>query len=254
MGLQLNLYCKPNDVYDLVGTIGGQLFQDDSHQASGQKIQVAQAGNAGDLILNIVPLLQPLLAGTVLEFASAGLMAVTEVTLTATAQRGALTLAVSPLSAALPQLAEAFDNGVNLAFAQRLVKACQYGTSQVKLYCSSRYEDVDLQLNAGENGSVNRWSSTLAAKWLCSRRLQAVPKGLDALVKETLDELKKVNVGSLQIEDIGTRTSGWPFLSNVTLDVGYDYRKVRVETPLSEGTPTYYPQAVDWNSALWVEL
>ncbi len=69
-----------------------------------------------------------------------------------------------------------------------------------------------------------------------------------------MEELKQVNCGMLRLEDIGTRTSAWPFLSNVTLDLRYDYAKVRVEPSLSELTPTQYGQFVDWNSALWLEF
>lgn len=254
MPLQLNLYCFPQDVYDLLGTEGGQLRLDDHHLASAQTIQLRQAANANDTTLNVTALQWPLLNGTVLEFDGGGTPVVVEVTLAATAARGATQLSVVPLAAAIGQLAAAYDSGVNLATAQRLVKACQYGTTQVKLYCSSRYEDSDLLLNAGEHGSVNRWSTNLAARWLCTRRGQATPKGLAEMVKETMDELKMVKTGGLQIEDIGTRTAGWPFLTNVTLDIGYDYRKLRVESSMSEATPVQYPQAIDWNSALWVEI
>jgi hypothetical protein len=254
MSLQLNLYCFPQDVYDLLGTEGGQLRLDDHHLASAQVITVTASANANDTVLSTTALQWPLLNGTVLEFDGGGTAAVVEVITAATAARGFTQLTTVPLTAAINQYAWAYDSGVNLATAQRLIKACQYGTTQVKLYCASRYDDADLLLNAGEHGSVNRWSTNLAARWLCTRRSQPVPKGLAELVKETLDELKWVRTGSLQIEDIGTRTAGWPFFSNVSLDIGYDYRKLRVEAPLSEATPVQYPQSVDWNSALWVEL
>lgn len=244
----------PQDVYDILGTENAQLRLDDNHAASAQTITLAIANNAGDTSLTVQPLRYPLLAGSVLVFDGSGLDPVVQVTLSQPAPRGATTLTSVPLSAALPALCSATDNGVNLATAQRLIKACQYGTTQVKLYCCSRYEDSDLQLNAGENGSVNRWASTLGARWLTMRRGQSPPKGIDDLAKEALDELKKVRTGSLQIEDIGTRTAGWPFISNMTLDIGYNYRKLRVESPLSEATPVLYPQAVDWNSSLYIEI
>ena len=65
--------------------------------------------------------------------------------------------------------------------------------------------------------------------------------------------MKLVQASELNIEDIGTRTSGWPFLSNVTIDLSYTVRKVRVETAISEPTQTQYPQAIDWNSYLLFE-
>jgi hypothetical protein len=66
--------------------------------------------------------------------------------------------------------------------------------------------------------------------------------------------MKQVRIGMLSIEDIGTRNSGWPFISNVSMNIGYDYNKVRVEPQLSEGTPTGYGQFIDWNAALSLEL
>jgi len=254
MPLVLNLYTKPQDVFDFLGSEGAQLRLDDHQLASAQTITVTAQSAIAATSLAVTALQWPLIAGTVLEFDGGGAAEVVEVVLTATAALGATSLTIAPLSDTLPAGAAAYDSGVNLATAQRLVKSCQYGTTQVKLWCCSRYQDSDLLLNAGENGSVNRWATALAARWLCSRRGQSPPKGVADMAKEALDEMKLVKVGMLQIEDIGTRTSGWPFITNVTLDIGYDYRKLRVETPLSEGTPVQYPQAVDWNSALWVEL
>ena len=66
--------------------------------------------------------------------------------------------------------------------------------------------------------------------------------------------MKQVRVGMLSISDIATRSAGWPFLSNVTVNLAYDYNRVRVESQLSEGTPTQYSQHIDWNSALLLEF
>lgn len=257
MGLQLNLYCTPQDVFDQVGVEAAQARVDDHNLATGQTITVTAQTAVGDTTINVTALQWPLIAGTVLEFNGGGMLDTLEVVLAQTAPLGATSLTVQALQpgrngqpSQVNQGAIAKDSGVNLALAQRLVKGCQYGTTQVKLYCCSRYEDSDLQLNAGEHGSVNRWATALASRWVCSRRGQAPPKWVAELAEEALDEMKQVRVGMLQIEDIGTRTACWPFLSNLTLDVGYCYRKVRVESPLSELTPTQFPQAVDWNSVL----
>jgi hypothetical protein len=245
-----NVYCSPQDVFDYLGTEGGQLRLDDHRLASGQQITLTAAASAGDGSLAVEPLARPLLAGTVLEFDGGGLAAVVEVTLAATARTGDASLSVQPLASALPALASAADSGVNLALAARLVKACRYGTSQVKLYACGRYDDADL----ASCWSANRWATALAARWLCKRQALACPQGVAEDAEEALDELKQVNAGLLRLEDVPTRTAGWPFLSNVTIDLGYDYARVRVEQPLSELTPTQYPQKVDWNSALWFEF
>lgn len=245
----LNLYTQPADVMDWLGVDGTQLRLDDSLKGTGQKIQATATAAILATSLSITALAYPLLKGTVLEFSGAGMPAVSEVTLTATMPVGSTSLTVSALAAEIPVLADATDAGVNLALAARLVKACNYGTSQVKLYCCSRYNDSDLQTC----WSANRWSTIAAAKWLCTRRAQGCPQSILADWEEALDEMKMVRTGALQLEDIGTRTAGWPFLTNVTVDIGWTVAKTRVEQQISEHTPTQYGQWIDWNSALLLE-
>jgi hypothetical protein len=72
--------------------------------------------------------------------------------------------------------------------------------------------------------------------------------GIESDYEETVEWLKGVRSGNYNIGNIGTRTSGWPFLSNVTLDLGYTVRKIRVETQISEPTGCQYSQAIDWSS------
>ena len=244
-----NLYCKPQDVYDFLGTEGAQLRLDDHLNATGQRITLTANALAGAVSLSITALQYPLLNGTVLEFDGAGTPGVVEVVLAATAPTGATSLTVQPLTSAINALSQATDSGVNVALAQRLVKACQYATSQVKLYCCGRYDDSALAIN----WSANRWATALAAKWLCKRRAQGCPKAIAEDADEALDEMKAVQSGRLALEDIGTRTSGWPFISNTTVDVAYTVAKVRVEPQISEATPTLYPQYPDWSSILLLE-
>jgi hypothetical protein len=240
-------------VYDYLGNQGGQLRLDDDNLASGQTILVTAPLAQGGTVLNITALQAPLIAGTVLEFAGGGMAAVVEAQLAQTAKLGDTSLTLLPIPAPVNQSATATDNGVNLAFAQRLAKACQYGTSQVKFYCLTRYEDADLFSNAQERGSVNRWATSLAARWLCRRRGQSAPQGVQDDADESLEEMKAVRSSQGMIEDIPLRTSGWPFMSNVTIDVGYYTTKVRVEQQISEMTPVQYPQYIDWNSVLFLE-
>ena len=94
----------------------------------------------------------------------------------------------------------------------------------------------------------------LAVAWELAARLELVSTtALPPLSDVTAAWIDMVKDGELNIEDIPTRTSEWPFLSNVTIDLAYTVRKVRVEPQISEGTPTQYPQAIDWNSYLLLE-
>ena len=241
-----NFYTLPNDIYDQLGAEGVDLLLDDRNNATGQQIQASAAALQGALSLPITALTFPLLAGSTLQFAGSG-MDQLAVTLSAFATTGATSLAVNPLTAPVTQYAEALDTGANVAAARRLVKACQYGTSQVKLYCCTRYDDSQLVLA----WSCNRWATALGARWLCRRRRQTAPKGIEADCEDAIAEMMMVKSGALSIEDIGTRTSGWPYMSNVDVDVRYELGRVRVIPLLSEGTPTNYAQLVDWNSVYY---
>lgn len=241
-----NLYTAPQDVYDQLGAEGVDLLLDDRNEATGQKVTASVAAAQGATSLPITPLLYPLLAGTTLQFAGAGTDQ-TPVTLTAVANTGAVSLSVQPLAVQVNAQAVALDTGANVAAARRLVKACQYGTSRVKLYCCTRYDDSQLVMA----WSCNRWATALGAQWLCRRRRQSAPKGIEEDAKEALREMALVNTGAMSIEDIGTRTSGWPYMSNVDVDVRYEVARVRVIPLLSEGTPTNYSQFVDWNSVYY---
>jgi hypothetical protein len=244
-----NLYAKPADLWDYLGTEGVDLRLDDHNLATGQTVIVTANANQTDTTLAVTPLVFPLLAGTQLEFDGGGMTAVVQAVLTATAKVGDIALTVTPLSGPVNVQAIARDSGVNLAQGQRLVKACSYGTSRVKLYCCPRYDDSAL----ATCWTVNWAATTLGARWLCSRRGQSPPASIANEADEALNILEGVRLGQLQLEDIPTRTSPWPFISNVTVNVGYDYARVRVESPLSEATPTQYGQFIDWNSLLWLQ-
>jgi hypothetical protein len=239
-----NLYALPSDVYDRLGIEGVDLRLDDHNQATGQKIQATADALAGATVLPVAALSYPLLKGSTLQFDGGGMPAQVQAVLSAVARVGDAQLAVNPLPAQVNSLAFAQDTGVNVATAFRLTKACQQGTIQVQEYCLNRYDDSQLVTS----NIVNRWAIVLASRWLCRRRSQGCPKGLEAEAQEVLTELRRVESGSKAIGDCGTRTSGWPFISNITLDLRSEYVRVRVEPQISEGTPTSYAQYVDWNS------
>lgn len=249
-----HVYCTPSDIMDWLGVEGAQLLMDDQKQATGQEIEATAVAVQNATSISITALQYPLLAGSVLEFAGSAMSAVVEVTTSAIGRVGDTSLTVAPLSAQVNQYASAEDNGVNVAVGQRLVKGCNYGTTQVQLYCLNRYDDLQLFANAQQNGSVNRWAAALATRWVCRRRAGSPSKQILEECEEVMEELKGVRLGQLCIDGIGTRTSGWPFLSNVTVDHAYDYACVRVQSPISEGTPTQYGQYIDWNSALLIQI
>ncbi len=241
--------CNPQDVFDYLGSEGAQLRLDDRRLATGQTITVTADAVAGDTTLNVMAVTSPLLRGSTLEFDGGGTETVVQVVLSAVARVGDLTLSVVPLASAILADASAQDNGVNTALAARLIKGCLYGDAQVKTYCSPRYDDGDL----AQSWSANRWATCMASRWVAKRLCRPCPQSIQADYEETLLELQKVNNGQLNIENAGTRTAGFPFITNVTIDIGYYTNKVRVEPSISDSTPTQFPQKIDWSSAFLLE-
>lgn len=240
------LFTTPQDLWDLLSVEGVDLREDDSNLASGQIIETSADAAADATSITVLPIPVALLSGAELTFLQAGMDTPIIARLSAAANVGATTLSVSALSDAISSGAQARDSGVNAATGIRLTRAAQRGTSKVKLYCNSRYDDSQLVLS----GTVNTWATTVAAKWLCTRRAQGCPKSIAADYEEALEEMRMVQAGQLSIEDIGTRGADWPTVSNITVNAGYDGMRARVQPNISEMTPTNYGQFIDWSSAV----
>lgn len=239
------LFTQPQDVWNLLSVEGVDLRMDDHNLASGQIITLSADAAAGSTALSTAALPVALLRGAILVFDGAGMSAPLQAQLTAAAGQGATSLSVAALPGDFNGGAQARDSGVNAATGQRLIEGCRQGTSRVKLYCNQRYDDSQLVLA----GSVLDWATVIAARFLCMRRNQGVPKSIQARYDETMDELKMVQLGQLAIEDCATRGVDWPAMSNVTVVPGYDGMRARVQPAISEQTPTVYGQFIDWNSA-----
>ena len=196
-----------------------------------------------------------LLRGAQLTFDGAGMAIPYTVSLTAAASVGTTSLSIADTTGTttttdVPSGAQARDSGVNAATGARLLIGCRKGTSVVKLWCNSRYDDTQLVLA----GSVCDWATVAAAKFLCTRRAQGCPKGIKAEYDEALQAMRMVQGGQLQIEDIGTRDSDWPTVTNITVNPGYDGMRARVEPNITEQSPTNYSQYIDWNSAMRLDF
>jgi hypothetical protein len=227
------LFTSPQDVWDTLSVEGVDLRLDDPNRATGNP-----------------PLPVSLLKGAVLTFDLAGMSVPVKVALSAAANVGSTSVSVAALESAVLSGAKARDSGVNAATGARLLVACRKGTSKVKLYCNQRYDDSQLVLA----GTVCDWATKIACHWLCQRRAQGCPKSVLADYKEALEELAMVQSGALSVEDIGTRGVDWPSVTNFTVNPGYNGMRARVVPYISEGTPTAFPQFVDWNSAASLEF
>ena len=114
-----------------------------------------------------------------------------------------------------------------------LVKGIAWATDRINFYLEGLYTRADL----ASSWVVNDWCTILAVHWLSLRRGNPVPGSLGDLYKATIEDLKLVKSGEYQLPGIGYRNNMWPAWSNIRVDTLYSLRKVRVERPISEGTP-----------------
>lgn len=238
------LFTTPQDIWDVLSVEGVDLRLDDGNRASGFIIETSDIAAVGATSLSVVALPVALLSGAELTFDMGGMSVPVKVQLSAAAIVDATSISVTALTTAIASGAQARDSGVNAATGARLLVAARKGTSEVKLFCNQRYDDSQLVLS----GSVIDWATICACRWLCKRRAQGCPKGIADDYKDAIERMKMVHGDQLAIEDIGTRGTDWPSITNVTVNPAYDTARVRVQTSLSEGTPTKYPRYIDWNS------
>lgn len=244
------LFTSPQDMWDLLSIEGVDLREDDHNLASGQIIQTTSDTPAGSTTMAVSATPVALLSGAWLTFDGAGMAVPVQVQLTAAAAVNSTSLSIQATIQDIPSGAQARDSGVNATTGARLLVGCRKGTSRVKLYCNSRYDDSQLALS----GSVCDWATVIGAKFLCSRRAQGCPKSIQNDYEEFMNDLKMVQSGQLSIEDIGTRGVDWPTVTNVTVNPSYDGMRSRVEPNISEQTPTAYNQYIDWNSAVILDF
>lgn len=124
-----------------------------------------------------------------------------------------------------------------------LTRAIQWATARVNLYLLGKYPAVDL----AQSWIVNQYASIVAAYLVCSRRGNSAPASLKALYEETMEDLKQLRAGEIQLPDTAMRTAAWPAWSNVNVSVLYTIKRVRVQKPISEsrGGDPDYQQATD---------
>lgn len=119
--------------------------------------------------------------------------------------------------------------------------ALNYATSRVNDYALGRY----LAANLDNNWTVNHWATVIAARYLCVRRGNPLPKSIAELYKEVMADLKALKAGEYQLGDIAERVLNSPSWSNLRHDGRYLRKKTRKESQMSERTPDRVPAAKD---------
>lgn len=130
--------------------------------------------------------------------------------------------------------------------------AIEWATARCNMFLASRYREQDL----ATSWAVNNWCIILAAHWLSSRRGNPPPEAIRDLYEEAIEDLKAINAGTFQLNEIGTRGAQWPAWSNVRVDCLAVLRKVRVERYLSEdkgGQPDFTRDRDLGAELMWAE-
>jgi hypothetical protein len=125
-------------------------------------------------------------------------------------------------------------------------------TEELNSYLLGRYDAARL----AQSYLVAKWARYLAAKELCERRGNPVPKSILAAVgdpdKRTgiLGRLARVAEGRDSLESVPQRLAPSPAWANVRVVPGRELRKAVVERPLSEQTAPpqlpAYDEAADY--------
>jgi hypothetical protein len=246
-------FCSATDVQNLLSTLAVDLrLGDDDASATGQYIQATALASIGATTLNVMPLEVAVNAGAHLWFYGADQSVESEVIFRAAFPAGATSLSVNALTNPVNAGAVALDSGVNVIDWNRLANPfIPWASAQIKRRLNVKYDDSALL----QCWSVNEWATILTAYRLCQRRLNAVPGVMQKAYDDAIADMKEVQSGAMYLEDVGLRTTECFAWSNVTLDqFGYNIRKVRVQQPISESTPTQYAQNVSWPAQFCFEI
>lgn len=128
--------------------------------------------------------------------------------------------------------------------------AVNYATSRVNDYCLGRYEADDLD----NNWTVNYWTTVIAARYLCFRRVNPIPKSITTIFDEVMEDLKALRAGEYTLGDVAERLVSSPAWSNIRFDDRFARRRARKESGMSEKTPPRVTPARDWTGDIIAPL
>lgn len=143
------------------------------------------------------------------------------------------------------------DNTAVISVAETLygTKCIYWATMRCNFFLSNRYCPDQLE----QSWMVNNWAAILAAYRFRTRRGNPAPSSLKDLYDESIADMKLVHDGEYEVPMTPLREQGLPAWSNIRVDITQQLRKARVQRPISERSPTPYPQAKDWGSEFIVE-
>ena len=131
----------------------------------------------------------------------------------------------------------------------RLTRIIYFATQEVDMYLANKYLRVDLQ----NSYLIYYWASIIAAYRLTQRRCGNVPQSLQSEYEGVMELLLKIQRGELPIAGMPGKNGVGISLSNVRMDPFFRTKGQRVETQISDSTPTAFRQDKDVGSVLFDE-
>ena len=116
--------------------------------------------------------------------------------------------------------------------------------SEEIIWLCDQYAEADL----ATSGWINQKAIIFTIYWLCTRRGQDAPKGVELLYEGALKQLERVDKGEKIIPGVAMSGNHLPGVTNVRADLLYRTKKARVERVISTEQPTHHTQATDWDS------
>ena len=81
-------------------------------------------------------------------------------------------------------------------------------------------------------------TTVLAIALLFRRRAEGLPESVQSMLEDTTNQLMMVKRGQMNVPRIARRSNNYPKWSNVEYDPRYPLRKLRVQRPISDKSPT----------------
>lgn len=141
------------------------------------------------------------------------------------------------------------DGAVSATENYRLADALAEATEDVNLYCWQKYSPQALS----RSNWVARKANVLAACYVRAGRGNSVPDSLVDRCEKIMEELARVQEGSLLLPNVPLRHRLAPKMSNVRVNPRFDFRAIRKERGQSTRDTEGLPQQYDLREQFTIE-
>jgi hypothetical protein len=142
---------------------------------------------------------------------------------------------------------------------QAITSVLRFASNYVLRKLMVLYNEQDLINDATLGGMDDGGGETrdlaidVACCRLAKRRGNTVPVSFKETCKDAETTLDALRTNEEQLPNVPQSAPGYPGWSNVTIQ-DYVYKRIRVESQISDTPPTGYVQSVDWFGAYYIEF